>query len=143
MKNLKIYRLLCLLTTISFLMMACEENEVLPDHQTVGTSTATVAGISVSNETPAPGEQVTVTINYVNLSEDPAQRIQILEKIGEEGSFAELTSFDASSDPVNEEVTQTFTYTVPAVSETTVLLDMVLTSQREFPQRERAALSVQ
>ncbi len=141
MKSLQIYYVF-LICMAGSLMVACEENEVLPDHQTVGTSTATIAEISVSNEEPVPGEEVIVTVNYVNLTEDPAKSIQILEQIGD-GSFAELTTIDASSDPVNEEVTQTFPYTVSAVSGTTVLLDMVLTSQREFPQRERVTLSVQ
>lgn len=124
-------------------LSACEKNEVLPDHAYEGTSTATLATISVSNDAPVAGEEVTITLYYVNMAEDPASQLQLLQQIGD-GDFSEVTSFDESSAPVNEEITRTFSYTVPAEldSGTAVTFDMLLSSQKDFPQRERTSLEV-
>ncbi|WPP53243.1 hypothetical protein [Catalinimonas niigatensis] len=124
-------------------MLSCEDNEVLPDYEKVGTSTATVADISVSNAKPLPGEAIVVTINYVNLAEDPATEIELLAKVGS-GNFGALTTLDESSAGISEEITRTYTYTVPDVEfGTVIILDMVLNSENsEFPQRERVTIEV-
>ncbi len=143
MKNHHIYHLFILLAT-GLLTVACEKNEVLPDYALAGTSTVTLADISVSNEKPVAGEQVSVTLYYVNVGEDPAKQITLLEKVGGSDTFTEIVTLDESSAAVNAEVTRTFTYTVPAVpSKTDIVIDMVLRSQKEFPQRERVTLTVQ
>ncbi len=135
---------LFLLLAIGLLAVACSKNEVLPDYALAGTSTATLAEISVSNDEPVAGEQVTVTLYYVNLGEDPAKQIMLLEKIGSSDTFTEIATLDESSASANAEVTRTFTYTVPAVpGKTGIVIDMVLRSQKEFPQRERVTLTVQ
>ncbi|WKN41313.1 hypothetical protein [Tunicatimonas pelagia] len=132
-----------LLLTFFVLVMACEENEELPGLQTVGTSTATVVEYSLSNDEPQPGENVTLSINYVNPVDDPATQIEILEQIGN-GDFTALTQLDESSANSGSEVSRTVSYTVPALdSGTVVTLDMLLRTQREFPQRERVELTVQ
>lgn len=128
---------------LAFALAACEKNEVLPDYQLVGTSTATIADISVSNDEPLPGEEITVTLYYVNLEEDPATEIELLEQVGS-GDFTTITTLDESSASVSEEITRTYTYTVPDVEVgTSITLDMLLSSQtKEYPQRERVSIEV-
>ncbi|MFP4092101.1 MAG: hypothetical protein ACLFT3_17465 [Cyclobacteriaceae bacterium] len=123
-------------------MASCEKNDVLPDYELVGTSTATIASISVSDAEPVAGEEIVVTLYYVNLSEDPATEIRLLQSLGD-ADFTEVTTLDESSAAVSQEITRTFTYTVPSVDPGTGIdLDMVLSTQREFPQRERVSLEV-
>ena len=143
MKNYSRFYLITGLLVIGVLSWGCEENEELPDLQTVGTSTATIAEISVSNDEPEPGEEITITLYYVNLAEDPASELEVLQKVGE-GDFTELTTMDESSAAVDAEITRTVNYTVPDVDSATVItLDMLLSSQQAFPQRERTSLTVQ
>lgn len=128
---------------LAFSFAACEKNEVLPDYQVAGTSTATIAQISVSNDEPLSGEEITVTLYYVNLEEDPATGIELLEQVGGSG-FTTVTTMDESSASLDAEITRTYTYTVPDVEVgTAIRLDMVLSSQnKEFPQREKVDLEV-
>ncbi len=128
---------------LAFVITSCEKNEVLPDYDLVGTATSTVADISVSNDEPVPGEEIVVTLYYVNRADDPATGIELLVKVGG-GDFSPLTTLDESSSNLDEEITKTYAYTVPEVDfETVIVLDMVLSSQnKEFPQRERAEIEV-
>lgn len=128
---------------LAFALAACEKNEVLPDYQLVGTSTATIADISVSNDEPLPGEEIIVTLYYVNLEEDPVTSVELLEQIGD-GEFSNVTTIDGLTLLTDGEVTQTYTYTVPDVEVgTSITLDMVLSSQtKEYPQRERVSIEV-
>jgi hypothetical protein len=136
-------KLIYLLAPLFVLTIACEENEQLPDLQTVGTSTATVVDLGLSNDAPQPGEQITLSINYVNLASDPASQIEVLEQIGD-GDFTTLTQLDESSATPDSEISRTVAYTVPMLdSGTVVTMDMLLRTQREFPQRERISLIVQ
>ena len=142
MKNYKIYLLVSVLI-LAAISWGCEENQELPDLQTVGTSTATIAEISVSNDEPEPGEEVSITLYYINIAEDPATELQVLQKVGS-GDFTALTTLDESSAQVSAEITRTVNYIVPNVDSATVItLDMLLSSQKEFPQRERTSLTVQ
>lgn len=135
----KIMALVVTVTTLS----ACAENDLLPDYELVGTATATIAEISVSNDEPLPGEEVTVTLYYVNRPDDPATQIELLEQVGS-GDFTTEVTLDESSAAADQEITRTYTYTVPNVEVgTEITLDMLLSSQnREFPQRERVSLEV-
>jgi hypothetical protein len=127
---------------LSLTFTACEENDLLPDYEYVGTSTATLASIGVSNDEPAPGETIEVTMTYANTVEDPASQLRVLASV-DGGDFTEVTTFDESSAPTNEEISRTFSYTVPNVDDGTEIdLDMVLSTQREFPQRERTSIEV-
>lgn len=136
-------KIIYFLAPLLVVIAACEENEEIPDLETVGTATATVVELGLSNEEPEPGEDVTLSINYVNSASDPASQIEVLEKIGE-GEFTQLTQLDESSASTDSEVNRTVTYTVPALDSGTVItLDMLLRTQREFPQRERISLTVQ
>lgn len=143
MKNYNIFHLVVSLLVFGVLTWGCEENEELPGIQTVGTSTATIAEISLSNDEPEPGEEISITLYYVNLAEDPASELRVLQKVGS-GDFTEFTTLDESSAEEASEITRTVNFTVPNVDSATVItLDMLLSSQREFPQRERASLTVQ
>lgn len=135
----KIMALVVTVTTLS----ACAENDLLPDYELVGTATATIAEISVSNDEPLVGEEVTVTLYYVNRPDDPATQIELLKQVGS-GDFITETTLDESSAAADQEITRTYTYMVPDVEVgTEITLDMVLSSQnREFPQRERVSLEV-
>lgn len=141
MKRHSIFHFLLSLT-LFLSTVACEKNDIIPDYELVGTSTATIAEIALPNDTLAPGEEVVVTLYYVNLDEDPAASIQLLEQIGS-ADFSEVTMLDESSAPLDEEITRSYTYTVPQADDgTDITLDMVLTSQRAFPQRERTSFVV-
>ncbi len=140
---MKIYSKILVLITLLFAFSACEENDLLPDYEKVGTATATLAEISVSKDEPLAGEEVTVTLYYVNRPDDPATQIELLEQIGS-GDFTSEATLDESSAAADQEITRTYTYTVPNVEVgTEITLDMLLSSQnREFPQRERVSLEV-
>ncbi len=129
---------------ISLTFVACEKNDQLPNYELLGTSTATIVEIDFPKDTVAQGEQVDVTFTYVNLTEDPIKSAQLLTKPDVEGAdFTELTTLDQTSAPVDKEVTFTYTYTAPNVPDSTnVDIDMVLTSQKQFPQRERTSFVV-
>ena len=136
-------KIIYLLIPIFVIAVACEENEQLPDLQTIGTSTATVVELSLSNDEPIPGESVTLDISYVNPPSDPATQIEVLQQV-DDGDFTSLTQLDESSAAAGTQVSRSVNYTVPALdSGTVVTLDMLLSTQREFPQRERISLTVQ
>jgi len=140
---MKIYSKILVLMALFFGFSACVENDLLPDYEKVGTATATLAEISVSNDEPLAGEEVTVTLYYVNRPDDPATQIELLEQIGS-GDFTSEVTLDESSAAADQEITRTYAYTVPDVDAgTEITLDMLLSSQnREFPQRERVSLEV-
>ena len=122
--------------------IACEENEVMPSYTTKGTATTTVATISPSTTKPLPSESITLTMTFVNPSSDPLSQIILKAQVGS-GDFTELQTFSISSSPKDQEVTQTATYVVPASKGTKVTFDMVITSQKPYPQIKRASVTVQ
>lgn len=140
---MKIYSKIMALFVLVLGFSACAENDLLPDYELVGTATATIADISVSNDEPLVGEEVTVTLYYVNRPDDPATQIELLEQVGS-GDFTTEVTLDESTAAADQEITRTYTYTVPDVEVgTEITLDMLLSSQnREFPQRERVSLEV-
>lgn len=131
------------LLVLTFSFAGCAENEVLPDYELIGTATSTLADISVSNDEPLAGEEITVTLYYVNRPDDPATQIELLEQIGS-GDFVTELTLDESTTAPDQEVVRTYSYTVPDMEVgTEITLDMVLSSQnREFPQRERVNLEI-
>ena len=136
MKNKIIFLSIFLLATA---LVACDENEVMPSFTTKGTATHTMAGISVSNNAPVPSEDVSVSISYVNPSVDPLKEITIRAKIGA-ADYVDIQTFNMGSEPTDNMATKTFTYVAPATSSTTVVLDMVITSQKEYPQIQRTQI---
>jgi hypothetical protein len=135
MKNSLLYILLACTPIFS-----CEENEVMPAYEKKGTTTSTVATIGVSNDEPEPGETVTIALMYVSPDFDPVETVELKYKIGS-GSYSVLQTFDESTTPMNEAVTREITFVAPAV-ETKVTFDMVITSQKEYPQIMRTSMDV-
>ena len=130
--------LYCSIIALATLLIACEENETMPSYKKLGTATHTMAGISVSNAAPLPSENVSVLISYVNPSSDPLKEISVQAKVGA-GEFVEIKKFDVSSDPMDELMTDVFLFPAPASAATTVVFDMVITSQKEYPQVKRTS----
>lgn len=136
------HKLLTILLVSSGLVVSCEEADPVPNYEYVGTAAATVFSVSASNDEPTAGEEVTITITYVNRADDPARELEALVKVGDE-DFAQVNVLDESGAAVREEVTRTFTYEVPDVeSSTDITVDVLLTTARMFPQRERVSLEV-
>jgi hypothetical protein len=94
----------------------------------------------VSNAAPVPSENVSVSLSFVNPSADPLKEITVKAKIGD-ADYIELQKFSMSSEPQDEIVTKSFTYQAPASAKTAVVLDMVITSQKKYPQIQRATLT--
>jgi hypothetical protein len=138
MKNLTI---LTASLSLVFFLAACDENEVLPDYTKKGTATATVASITASNAKPVAAEEVTLTLTFVNPSADPLKTVVLKAQVGT-GDYTEIESFDEQSGEKDKEVTRTVTYVAPA-SGTKVTFDMVITSQKEYPQVKRTSFTVQ
>ena len=131
-----------LLIAVISVLLSCEKFTPVPDYEYVGTSTATLFSLSVSDDAPLVGEEITITISYINQRTDPASSIQTLAKIGE-GDFAEIVTMDQASQPVGEAISEAFTYPIPEVdSATTIIFDVLLNTQRTFPQRERVSVTV-
>lgn len=129
---------------ILFSFASCDENEELPGFETIGTATATDADITVSNDEPASGEEITLSLYYINVGSDPAREIEVLVSI-DGGDFTSFTTLDESSATVNAEITRTVDYTVAdgLASGTSIRFDMLLKSAKEFPQREIVTVTVQ
>jgi len=132
-----IFGLLLLVPAVS----SCDENEPTPDYRVVGRSYETIADVSVSDDNPAPGDDITVTLYYVNYSEDPAESVTLLVDRG--GTESTLQTFDESGAGEGER-TLTFTYSVPgdATGESLTFIGE-FRSSLEYPQVEEAGISVQ
>ncbi len=142
MQKILNYQLLTILLVSSGLTVSCEEADPVPDYEYVGTAAATVFSVSASNDEPTAGEEVTITITYVNRADDPAQELEALVKVGDE-DFAQVNVLDESGAAVREEIIRTFSYEVPDVeSGTSITVDVLLTTARVFPQRERVTIEV-
>jgi hypothetical protein len=133
MKNL-IYIMSCLL------IFGCDENTIMPAYEKVGSTTSTVAAIQVSNDEPAPGETVTITMMYVNPTSDPLTSVELKAKQGS-GSYEVLEIYDENTGGKDVEINHELTYVAPAAG-TEVTFDLVITSQKEYPQIMRASFEV-
>jgi hypothetical protein len=132
MKNL-IYILACLL------LFSCDNNEIMPAYEKKGTTTSTVATIAVSNDEPDPGETVAITLSYVSPTSDPVATVELRYKVGT-GSYAVLQTFNEDTGPKDETITREVNYIAPDAG--VVTFDMVITSQKEYPQIMRASIEV-
>ena len=133
MKNL-IYIICCVV------LFSCDENEIMPAYEKVGTTTSTVATITISNDEPDAGETVTVTVTYVNPTSDPLTSVELKAKVGS-GNYEVVESFNETSGSKDVEISREVAYVAPEAG-TEVTFDLVLTSQKEFPQIMRAKLEV-
>lgn len=121
------------------LLAGCDENEVMPSFKTLGTATHTMADISASTTSPVPSATVTILLSYVNPSSDPLKEISVRAKVGT-GSYTEIQKFSMDAEAKDALATKSFTYVAPATAATTVVFDMVITSQREYPQTQRTTI---
>ena len=134
LKNLSILMLLVAL-------MSCDDNEIVPDYEMKGTSTSTVASITVSNTKPVVTETITTTVSFVNPSDDPVKSVVLKAKVGSE-AYIDVQSFDESSAAKEKKITHEVQYSVSAAAGTAIVFDMVITSQKEFPQVIRTTVTV-
>ena len=120
---------------------SCDENDPLPDYEIVGRSYETLASIAVSDDEPAAGESIVVTLEYVNYSEDPAQSVTLL--VERDGTQTTLQTFDESG--AGEGVrTLSYTYAIPADAGGESLTFIgEFRSSLEFPQIESTGISVE
>lgn len=125
--------------TLAITFGACDENEVMPSFSTQGTATHTIADIAASTAAPLPAENVSVLVSYVNPSSDPLKEISVRAKVGA-ADYVEIQKFNMGSEPKDELASKTFLYPAPATSGTTVIFDMVIVSQREYPQIQRTTI---
>ena len=139
--KLRIY-ILSMLMMILMVNTACEEEEAAT-YEIIGESTDTITDLTLSNDEPVAGEEITITAYYVNISEDPASKIDMYVKVGD-GERTMITSLDEASAAEDAEITRTLTYEVPAdlASETEIIIDMELFTQRQFPKVTRTTLEV-
>jgi hypothetical protein len=138
MKNHFTYIGSFVLATVFF---ACDDNEIMPAYQKVGTATATVATIEPSNDEPLPSETITLTMMFVNPSSDPLTQITLKAKVGA-AEYTEIQTFDVQSTEKDKELALTANYVSP-VSAGTVVFDMVISSQKQYPQVKRTSVEVQ
>lgn len=54
--------------------------------------------------------------------------------------YVEIQKFNIASEGVDELATKAFSYTAPGTFATTVIFDMVITSQKQFPQIQRTRI---
>jgi hypothetical protein len=139
MKKKLIY--LSILVLASFIA-ACDENEIMPSYTKKGTTTHTMAGLSASNEEPVPLENISVLLSYVNPSSDPLKTVTLKVKVGD-AAFTEVQSWDISQETKDEIQTKVVAYQVPDSPGAVILFDMVITSQREYPQTKRVEIDVE
>ena len=136
----KIAYIYIFLTGLAFMFTACDENDPGPDYDIVGRSYVTQASISVSDDEPAAGETITVTVTYLNYSEDPAQTITLIAD--RSGTTSTVGTSDESSAGTGE-VTRSFQYTVPAdASGESIDLTAELRSELEFPLLKGTSIDV-
>jgi outer membrane lipopolysaccharide assembly protein LptE/RlpB len=122
-------------------LFACDDNDVLPAYEKKGDATSTTASVSFSNTKPVSAETITVTLKFVNLSEDKIKSVVLKAKIGS-ADYAEVQTFDENSAATEKEIIHEVPYTVTAAKGTVITFDMVITSQKEYPQIKRSAVTV-
>ena len=140
---MKIYsylNIVCLVSLVA-VMVSCEENEVVPDSAKQGEVTATTASIAFSNAKPVMSEAITVTLKFVNLSEDNIKSVLLKAKVGS-ADYVSIQTFDESSAAADTEITHEVPYVVTASKGTAITFDMIVTSQKEYPLTRRTSITV-
>lgn len=122
-------------------LSSCEENQILPSYQKLGTATQTVASISSSTSTPAASSTITLTLKFINPASDPIKQIVLKSKVGT-ANYTDVQTLNEESSPKDQEITREIQVTVPATPGS-VVYDMVIHSQREYPQILRTTVNVQ
>ena len=138
MKN---FRILLFIASLAVVSSACEENEIMPAYSKKGTATSTIATITPSKSEAAMSESITITLMYVSPSSDPVKNVVLKVKQGS-SDYVTVQTFDAQSEAKDGEIIETITYTTPA-TKTKLTFDMVITSQKEYPQIVRTTVDVE
>jgi len=125
---------------MAMLFVACEENEVMPGYQQKRTATHTAASLTVSDDEPTERDIVTILMTYVHLSSDPLTQIQLKAKV-DAADYVVVHTITPSAADLDREVSTTFNYEAP-MGAATVVLDMVLSSGKEYPQILRVTLDI-
>ena len=126
---------------LSVVLLACDENEIMPAYEKKGSATNTVATITTSNSSPLAGQSITITLDFVNSAMDPIATVWLRARIGS-GSFTDIQSFDEHSAATDTQISHEVSYVAPS-SPGTVTFEMVITSQKEYPQVQRTAVTVE
>jgi hypothetical protein len=140
MKSKLIYTTLFALTLA---IAGCDENEVMPSYEKVGTSTSTIVNIILppDDDPVTPLELFPVTVTYVNPSVDPLQSVELFMQIGAD-DFVSVESWNVTSEPKDQLISHTVELEAPETIGTKVTFDVVLTSGKDYEQRKRASLDV-
>jgi hypothetical protein len=125
---------------LSVALFACDDNDIMPAYQKKGTTTATVASITVSNASPSAGQSINLTLDFINPASDPVTTVVLRARQGS-GTFSDIQSFDEQSAAKDVEISHEVTYVTPA-SPGTVTFEMVISSQKEYAQIRRTSISV-
>lgn len=124
---------------LSFVALSCDENEIMPSYQKKGSTTNTVATLTASKTSPLPGESITITMEFVNPASDPIANVVLRARVGS-GSFKDIQTFDENSAAKDTEISHEVNYVMPATPGT-VTFEMVISSQMEYPQVRRTAVT--
>jgi len=140
---MKIYSYIHMLCAMLLVVVAfsCEENEVVPDSAKQGEVTVTTASIAFSNAKPAASETITVTLKFVNLSEDKVKSVLLKAKVGT-ADYISVQTFDEGSAATDKEIVHEVPYVVTAPKGTVITFDMIVTSQKEYPLTRRTTVTV-
>lgn len=122
-------------------MFSCEENEIVPDSVKQGEVTATTASIALSNTKPVASETITVTLKFVNMSEDKIKTVLLKAKTGT-ADYTPVQTFDEGSAATDKEIVHEVPYVVTAPKGTVITFDMIVTSQKEYPLTRRTTVTV-
>jgi hypothetical protein len=122
-------------------LFACDDNKVLPAYEKKGEATSTVASVTFSNTKPVSSETITASLKFVNLAEDKIKSVVLKAKVGA-ADYTEVQTFDESSAATEKEIVHEVPYTVTAAKGTVITFDMVITSQKEYPQIKRTTVTV-
>lgn len=122
-------------------MFSCEENEIVPDSVKQGEVTATTASIASSNTKPVASETITVTLKFVNMSEDKIKSVLLKAKTGT-ADYTPVQTFDEGSAATDKEIVHEVPYVVTAPKGTVITFDMIVTSQKEYPLTRRTTVTV-
>ncbi|HEY9049033.1 MAG TPA: hypothetical protein VIN08_24200 [Ohtaekwangia sp.] len=126
---------------VYMLLAACDDNVIVPAYEWKGTTTATVASLTPSKTKPVQTESISLKLEFVNQASDAVKSILLKAKVGS-ADYTELQTFTETASSEDNVVTHEVPYVVSAVKGTVITFDMVITSQKEFPQVKRTTVTV-
>jgi hypothetical protein len=119
---------------------SCAENEIDATYQSKGTATAMIASLSASKTSAALSEEIILTLKYRNPSNDPIQSVELKVKTGS-ADYTTFQRFDEGTTETGSEITRTVNYQLPGEA-SSIVFDMIITSQKKYPQFRRVTVAV-